>query len=66
MLLVVLVVVMALYINQAVTYFSVRSEAEQQMAAALSLERQNRVLAAGAAVPAAAGRRSSGMPGHSG
>jgi cell division protein FtsB len=43
-LLVVLVVVMALYINQALTYFSVRSEAEQQMATALSLERQNRIL----------------------
>lgn len=45
MLLVVLVVVLALYVNQAVTYFSVRSQANQQMATALSLERQNRVLA---------------------
>jgi hypothetical protein len=45
MLLIVLVVVMALYINQAVTYFSVRSQADQQMTAALQLEHQNRVLA---------------------
>lgn len=44
-LLVVLVVVMALYINQALTYFSARSEAEQQMTAALKLEHENRILA---------------------
>jgi cell division protein FtsB len=44
-LLVVLVVVMALYVNQAVTYFSVRGQADQQMAVALNLERQNRTLA---------------------
>jgi cell division protein FtsB len=44
-LLVVLVVVMALYINQAVTYFSVRGQAEQQMATALTLAHQNRILA---------------------
>jgi hypothetical protein len=45
MLLVVLVVVMALYINQAITYFTVRSQAEQQMSTALALEHQNRILA---------------------
>ena len=44
-LLIVLVVVMALYINQALTYFSVRSQAEQQMTTALALVRQNRALA---------------------
>ncbi len=35
---------MVLYVNQAVTYFSVRGQADQQMAAALNLERQNRTL----------------------
>ncbi|HZU61138.1 MAG TPA: septum formation initiator family protein [Solirubrobacteraceae bacterium] len=40
-----LVVVCALYVNQAITYFSVRSEARQQMATALQLARQNRALA---------------------
>ena len=43
-LLVVLAVVLGLYIRQALSYFSVRSQAEQQMAVALSLERQNRKL----------------------
>lgn len=45
MLLVVLLVVVALYVNQAMTYFSVRSQANQQMSTALNLERQNRILA---------------------
>jgi hypothetical protein len=43
-LLVVLTVVVALYVNQARTYFSVRSQANQQMATAQALERQNRLL----------------------
>lgn len=44
MLLVVLAVVMGLYLKQALSYFSVRSQAEQQMSVALKLERQNRIL----------------------
>lgn len=43
-LLVVLAVVLGLYVKQAISYFSVRSQAEQQMAVALKLERQNRAL----------------------
>lgn len=43
-LLVVLAVVVGLYVNQAISYFSVRSQAVSQMAAALRLEHQNRVL----------------------
>ena len=43
-LLIVLTVVLGLYIQQGITYFSTRSQAEQQMASALSLARQNRAL----------------------
>jgi cell division protein FtsB len=43
-LLVVLAVVLGLYVKQALSYFSVRSQAEQQMSVALKLERQNRAL----------------------
>jgi cell division protein FtsB len=43
-LLVVLAVVLGLYVKQALSYFSVRSQAEQQMAVALRLEHQNRAL----------------------
>jgi hypothetical protein len=43
-LLVVLAVVLGLYVKQALSYFSVRSQAEQQMALALRLEHQNRSL----------------------
>ncbi len=43
-LLVVLAVVLGLYVKQALSYFSVRSQAEQQMAVALKLEHQNRAL----------------------
>ena len=43
-LLVVLAVVVGLYVNQAITYFSVRSQAVQQMSTALRLEHQNRTL----------------------
>ena len=44
-LLVVLAVVLGLYVNQALTYFSVRSQNDQQMATAMRLERQNSRLA---------------------
>jgi hypothetical protein len=43
-LLVVLAVVVGLYVNQAISYFSVRSQAVAQMSAALRLEHQNRKL----------------------
>jgi cell division protein FtsB len=43
-LLVVLAVVLGLYVKQALSYFSVRTQAEQQMAVALRLEHQNRAL----------------------
>ena len=43
-LLVVLAVVVGLYVNQAITYFSVRSQAVAQMTSALRLEHQNRQL----------------------
>ena len=43
-LLVVLAVVLGLYVNQAISYFSVRSQAVAQMTAALRLEHQNRQL----------------------
>jgi cell division protein FtsB len=43
-LLVVLAVVLGLYVKQAISYFSVRTQADQQMAVALRLERQNRAL----------------------
>jgi hypothetical protein len=43
-LLVVLAVVMGLYVKQFLTYFSARTQADQQMAVALKLERQNRLL----------------------
>jgi hypothetical protein len=43
-LLVVLAVVVGLYVNQAISYFSVRSQAVQQMSVALRLEHQNRAL----------------------
>lgn len=42
--LVVLAVVVGLYVNQAISYFSVRSQAVAQMSAALRLEHQNRTL----------------------
>ena len=45
-LLIVLAVVLGLYVNQAQSYFSVRSQNDQQMATAIALERQNRQLAA--------------------
>ncbi len=45
-LLIVLAVVLGLYVNQALTYFSVRSQADQQMSTALALERQNHKLLA--------------------
>jgi cell division protein FtsL len=45
-LLIVLCVVLGLYVNQALTYFSVRTQDDQQMATALALERQNSRLAA--------------------
>jgi len=44
MLLIVLAVVLGLYVNQAITYFSVRSQAVQQMGVAQRLERENRRL----------------------
>jgi hypothetical protein len=43
-LLVVLAVVVGLYVNQAISYFSVRTQAVAQMSAALRLEHQNRKL----------------------
>lgn len=43
-LLVVLVVVLGLYIKQAVSYFSVRGQAVSEMTAALQLARENRAL----------------------
>jgi hypothetical protein len=43
-LLIVLAVVVGLYVKQAVAYFSVRSQADQQMATTLRLARQNRKL----------------------
>jgi hypothetical protein len=43
-LLVVLAVVVGLYVNQAISYFSVRSQAVAQMSVALRLEHQNRTL----------------------
>lgn len=45
-LLIVLAVVLGLYVNQAITYFSVRSQANAEIAGALSLARQNHRLAA--------------------
>jgi cell division protein FtsB len=45
-LLIVLAVVLGLYVNQGLTYFSVRSQADQQRATALTLARENRRLAA--------------------
>ena len=45
-LLIVLAVVLGLYVNQAQSYFSVRSQNDQQMATAIALERQNHKLAA--------------------
>lgn len=41
---VVLAVVLGLYVKQALSYFSARHQADQQMALALNLERQNRIL----------------------
>jgi cell division protein FtsB len=43
-LLAVLAVVVGLYVNQAITYFSVRGQAEREMGTALRLEYQNRAL----------------------
>jgi septum formation initiator len=43
-LLVVLAVVVGLYVNQAISYFSVRGQAVAQMSVALRLEHQNRRL----------------------
>jgi cell division protein FtsB len=43
-LLIVLVVVLGLYVKQALAYFSVRSQADQQRATTLELARQNRKL----------------------
>jgi cell division protein FtsB len=40
----VLAVVLGLYVNQAISYFSVRSQAVAQMSAALSIAHQNRTL----------------------
>lgn len=45
-LLIVLAVVLGLYVNQALSYFSVRSQADQERATAMALERQNQKLAA--------------------
>lgn len=45
-LLIVLAVVLGLYVNQALSYFSVRTQADQEQATALALERQNHRLAA--------------------
>lgn len=45
-LLIVLAVVLGLYVNQALTYFSVRTQNDQQMATAVALERENNQLAA--------------------
>ena len=45
-LLVVLAVVLGLYVNQAITYFSVHTQNAQQMSAALALEHQNHELLA--------------------
>lgn len=45
-LLIVLAVVLGLYVKQALTYFSVRTQANQQMTIALALARQNNRLAA--------------------
>jgi cell division protein FtsB len=45
-LLIVLGVVVGLYIKQGLSYFSVRSQADQQKATAQALERQNRRLLA--------------------
>jgi cell division protein FtsB len=44
--LIVLAVVLGLYVNQGLTYFSVRKQADQEQATAQALERQNRRLAA--------------------
>ena len=45
-LLVVLAVVVGLYVKQGLSYFSVRTQADQQQATALTLARQNRRLLA--------------------
>ena len=45
-LLIVLAVVVGLYVKQGLSYFSVRSQADQQRATALVLARQNQKLAA--------------------